>query len=87
MVKSEEGKMVPLAKGLELVLDGADISTANRAAAKSNFMEAFEDGERHPFILGHPFILNAFYVLSKKANWQEMVSISSCGRVYLYVVS
>jgi hypothetical protein len=45
MVKSEEGKMVPLAKGLELVLDGADISTANRAAAKSNFMEAFEDGE------------------------------------------
>lgn len=45
MVKSEEGKMVPLAKGLELVLDGADISTANKAAAMSNFMEAFEDGK------------------------------------------
>lgn len=85
--------MVPLAKGLELVLDGADISTANRAAAKSNFMEAFEDGEKHSLILGHPFILgpsfilNAFYVLSRKTGWQEVVSISSCGRVHWYVVS
>eukprot|EP00243_Klebsormidium_subtile_P004352 TRINITY_DN18331_c0_g1_i1.p1 TRINITY_DN18331_c0_g1~~TRINITY_DN18331_c0_g1_i1.p1 ORF type:complete len:175 (+),score=95.96 TRINITY_DN18331_c0_g1_i1:3-527(+) len=37
--------MVPLAKGLELVLDGADVSTANRTAAKTNFMEAFEDDD------------------------------------------
>lgn len=45
MVKSEEGKMVPLAMGVSLVLEGADITVENRDLAKSNFLEAFEEDE------------------------------------------
>ncbi|CAM6112927.1 unnamed protein product [Calypogeia fissa] len=45
MVKSEEGKMVPLGKAIDLVLEGADITDANKGLAKVNFLEAFEEDE------------------------------------------
>lgn len=36
--------MVPLEKGLSLILEGADITEANREIAIRNFIEAFEEG-------------------------------------------
>lgn len=37
--------MVPLEKAIDLVLEGADITDANKGIAKVNFLEAFEEGQ------------------------------------------